>query len=57
MALERIHHVHGGDSAAAPVLRVNDSVFDDILEEGPQHEASLFVHEAADALDAATPVR
>ena len=54
LALERVHHVEGGDRLAAGVLGVGDGVTDDVLEEDLEDTAGLLVDEAADALDTTT---
>ena len=54
LALERVHHIHGGDGLAAGVLGVGDRVADHVLEEHLEHAAGLLVDEARDALDATT---
>jgi hypothetical protein len=53
LALERVHHVQGGDGLAAGVLGVGDRVTDDVLQEHLQHAARLLIDEAADTLDTA----
>ena len=50
LALERVDHVHGGDSLAFGVLRVGDRVADHVLQEHLQHPAGLLVDEPRDAL-------
>ena len=52
LALERVHHVHGGDGLAASVLGVRHGIADDVLEEHLQHRAGLLVDQTGDALDA-----
>ena len=54
LALEGVDDVEGGDGLAAGVLGVADGVLDDLLEEALEDGAGLLVHEAGDALDAAT---
>ena len=54
LALEGVDDVEGGDGLAAGMLGVADGVADDLLEEGLEDGAGLLVHEAGDALDAAT---
>ena len=54
LALEGVHHVHGGHGLAAGVLGVGHRVADDVLEEHLEDTAGLLVDEAGDALDAAT---
>ena len=50
MALEGVHDVEGRDGLALGVLRVRDSVTDDVLEENLEDTAGLFVDETTDAL-------
>jgi len=54
LALERVHHVHGGHGLAASVLGVGHRVTDHVLEEHLEHTAGLLVDEARDALHATT---
>ena len=54
LTLERVHDVEGRDGLPAGVLRVGHRVLDDVLEEDLEHGAGLLVHQAGDALDAAT---
>ena len=54
LTLERVHDVEGRDGLAAGVLRVRNGILDDVLEERLQDAAGLLVHQARDALDAAT---
>ena len=54
LALERVHHVEGGDRLAAGVLGVGDGVTDDVLEEGLEHTAGLLVDETGDTLHTTT---
>jgi hypothetical protein len=53
LPLERVDDVHGGDGLTAGVLRVGDSVANDVLEEDLEHAAGLLVDEPRDALHAA----
>ena len=50
LALERVDHVHGGDSLALGVLCVGNCILGHIIKEHLQHPAGLLV-EARDALD------
>ena len=54
LTLERVDHVHGGDSLALGVLGAGDSVPDDILQKHLQHSTGLLVDEAGDTLDSST---
>ena len=54
LALERVDHVHGGDSLALGVLGVGDRVADHVLQEHLQHPAGLLVDEPGDALHTTT---
>ena len=54
LALERVDHVHGGDSLALGVLCVGNCILGHIIKEHLQHPAGLLV-EARDALDSSTP--
>mmetsp|Transcript_5230 Transcript_5230/g.17365 ORF Transcript_5230/g.17365 Transcript_5230/m.17365 type:complete len:231 (+) Transcript_5230:171-863(+) len=54
LALEGVHHVHGGDGLAAGMLGVGDHVTDHVLKEHLEDTARLLVDEAGDALDATT---
>ena len=53
LALERVHHVEGGDGLAASVLGVGHGIADDVLQEHLEDPAGLLVDEARDALDTA----
>lgn len=52
LALERVHHVHGGDGLALGVLGVGDGVANHVLQEDLQHPAGLLVDQTGDTLDA-----
>ena len=54
LPLESIDDVHGSDGLSLGVLRVGDSITDDVLKEHLQHSTSLLVDKARDALDTAT---
>ena len=54
LALEGVHHVHGGHGLPAGVLGVGDRVTDHVLEEHLEHAAGLLVDESRDTLDTAT---
>ena len=54
LALEGVHHVHGGDGLPAGVLRVGDRVADDVLQEHLEDAAGLLVDESRDTLHTAT---
>ena len=54
LSLERVDHVHGGDSLALGVLGVGDRVADHVLQEHLQHPAGLLVDEPGDALHTTT---
>ena len=54
LSLERVDHVHGGDSLALGVLCVGNCILGHIIKEHLQHPAGLLV-EARDALDSSTP--
>ena len=54
LTLERVDHIHGGDSLALSVLGVGDRVPDHVLQEHLQHPAGLLVDEPGDALDSST---
>ncbi len=54
LALEGVHHVHGGHGLPAGVLGVGNRVADDVLEEDLEHTASLLVDESRDTLHTAT---
>jgi hypothetical protein len=51
LALEGVHDVHRGDGLSAGVLGVGDGISDDVLEEDLEDTTSLFVDQAANALD------
>lgn len=51
LALQSIDNVHGSDGLALGVLRVSDSIADDVLEEDFKHAPSFFVDETGDSLD------
>ncbi|XP_021052612.1 histone H3-like centromeric protein cpar-1 [Mus pahari] len=55
LALESVHHIHGGDGLALGVLSVGDCVADDVLQEHLQHTTGLLVDETRDALDTTAP--
>lgn len=52
LAFEGVDHVQSGYGLSAGVLCVGDSVPDDVLNEGLDDAAGLFVDEAGDTLDA-----
>jgi hypothetical protein len=54
LSLKSIDNVHSGHCLATSVLRVSDSVTDDILQKDLEHAASLLVDETADTLHAST---
>jgi hypothetical protein len=54
LSFEGIDDIHGSHSLPAGVLRVSDSIPDDILEEDLENTTGLLVDEAADTLDAAS---
>ena len=54
MALESVHHIHGGHGLAFGVLGVSHSITDDILKENFENSTSLFINQARDTLDTAT---
>jgi hypothetical protein len=54
LPLKGIDNVHGSHSLPASMLRVGNSISDDILEEDLEHAARFFVDEAADPLHAAS---
>jgi hypothetical protein len=54
LTLECVDDVHGSNGLATSVLRVGDTVADDVLEEDLEDTASLFVDETGDALDTST---
>ena len=41
LALERVHHVHGGNGLAAGVLGVGHRITDHVLEEQLEHTTGL----------------
>ena len=57
LSLERVDHVHRGDSLAASVLGVGDRITDNVLEEDLEHAAGLLVDMTGDALDATTAIK
>ena len=50
LALEGVHHVHGGHGLPAGVLGVCDRVADDVLQEHLEDAAGLLVDESRDTL-------
>ena len=54
LALERVDHIKGGHGLAAGMLSVGDRVADNVLKEGLEDTAGLFVHHSGDALDSTT---
>ena len=54
LALQSIHHIHGGDSFPLGMLGVGDSITDDILQENLENATCLFVDQARDTLDTTT---
>ncbi len=54
LTLEGIHNIHGRDSLAAGMLRVGDTVTDDIFQEYFQHTSSLLIDEAGNSLHTTT---
>ena len=54
LALERVDHVHGGDSFALGVLGVGDRVPDHVLQEHLQHPAGLLVDEPRNPFNTTT---
>lgn len=54
LALQCVDHVHRGHGLAPSVLRVGDSVADDVLEERLQDAPRLLVDGPADALHASS---
>ena len=54
LALEGVHHVHGGHGLPASVLSVGDRVADDVLQENLEDAAGLLVDESRDTLHTAT---
>ncbi|CAA6663275.1 unnamed protein product [Spirodela intermedia] len=55
LPLERVDDIHSGDGLPAGVLRVRNSVADDVLQEDLEHSSGLLVDEPTDALHAAPP--
>uniref|UniRef100_A0A1B8Y880 Uncharacterized protein n=2 Tax=Xenopus tropicalis TaxID=8364 RepID=A0A1B8Y880_XENTR len=55
LALESVHHIHGGNGLPLGVLGVGDGVPDDILQENLEDPPSLLIDEARDALDSPSP--
>ena len=51
LALESVHHVHGGDGLALGVLGVGDCISDDVLEEDLQDSSGFFIDESRDSFD------
>ena len=51
LSLERVHHVHGSDGLPLGMLRVGDSIADDILQEDLENAPGLLVDESRNALD------
>ena len=54
MSLEGIDDVHGGDRLPLGVLRVGDSVSDDVFKEDLEDSTGLFVDKARDTFDTPT---
>jgi len=54
LTLQGVNHVHGGDGLAAGVLRVGDTVTDDVLQKDLENSTGLFVNETTDTLDTTT---
>ena len=54
LALEGVHHIHGGHGLPPGVLSVSDRVADDVLKEHLEDAAGLFVDESRDTLHTAT---
>ena len=54
LPLEGVDNVHGGHGLSLGVLGVGDCVTDDVLKEGLEYSAGLFVDEARDTLHSAT---
>ena len=54
LALERVDHVHGSDGLPLGVLRVGNSIPDNVLQEHLENASGLFVDESGDSLDTAT---
>ncbi|KAL4557965.1 hypothetical protein LXL04_036161 [Taraxacum kok-saghyz] len=48
LSLERVHHIHGGNSLPACVLCVGNNVYDDIFEKDLQNSASFLIDQTAD---------
>ncbi|OCT58869.1 hypothetical protein XELAEV_18001357mg, partial [Xenopus laevis] len=55
LALESVHHIHGGNGLPLGVLGVGDGVPDDILQENLEDPTSLLIDETRDALDSPSP--
>lgn len=54
LSLQSIDDIHGRDRLSLGMLRVGDSVTDDVLQENLEDATSLFVDEAGDSLDTPT---
>ena len=57
LPLEGVDDVHGRDGLAASMLRVGDSVANDILKEDLEDATCLLVDETADTLHTTTPCK
>ena len=51
LTFQSIHNIHSCDSLALGVLRVRDSIPDDILEEHLEHTSGFFVNQTRNTLD------
>lgn len=55
LPLESIHNIHRRDGLPPGVLSIGDGITNDILEEDLENATSLFINEAADPLNSASP--
>ncbi|OCT55877.1 hypothetical protein XELAEV_18002443mg [Xenopus laevis] len=55
LALESVHHIHGGNGLPLGVLSVGDGIPDYILQENLENPTSLLIDETRDALDSPSP--
>ena len=54
LPFQSIDHIHGSDSLPLGMLRVGDSITDDILKEDLEDTTGLLIDEARDTLDSST---
>ena len=54
LTLQRVYNIKGSHGLPASVLRICDSIADDVLQENLQHRTSLFINQARDTFHTTT---